>query len=66
MYAADFSVMTAKDVACLLCALVRLRHEPEGSWMPRLTLLVETRAALFTKADHAVIQRAWRGLGRDL
>ena len=55
-------------MACLLCALVRLRHDPGTSWMPRLMLLVETQAALFTKADHVVIQRAWRGLGstRDL
>lgn len=51
-------------MAQLLCALVRLRLDPATSWLPRLTLLLETRSALFSKADHDVIQRAWRALGK--
>ena len=51
-------------MAQLLCALVRLRLDSATSWLQRLTLLVETRSALFSKADHDVIQRAWRALGK--
>ena len=59
---ADFAIMEAIHVARLICALVRLRHDPSTSWLQRLTLLVETRSALFSKADHEVIQRAWSEL----
>jgi hypothetical protein len=55
--------MTAGDVARLLCALVRLRCDVSGSWLQRLALLVETRSALFSVADHALIRRAWLQLG---
>ncbi|GAX77768.1 hypothetical protein CEUSTIGMA_g5211.t1 [Chlamydomonas eustigma] len=61
--AGDFKNMTASDVARLLCALVKLRRDVTGNWMQRLMLLVETRSAIFSIADHKLIQKAWLQLG---
>ncbi|KAG1665440.1 hypothetical protein FOA52_005782 [Chlamydomonas sp. UWO 241] len=61
--AAGFDSLSGRDAARTLVALVRLRHDASTQWVPRLGLLLETRSAGFSNADHAVVARAWLALG---
>lgn len=40
-HAADVDALEAQDVARLICALVRLGHDPGGKWLARLTGVCE-------------------------
>jgi hypothetical protein len=49
-------------VAELLAALVRLGHDPGGTWVAGLLAQLEARSALFDKMDHALLRGAWAEL----
>lgn len=59
--------LTPGDVARLLAAVVRLRRDGDalgGQWLRALSLQLETRSALLSKADHGLVREAWSEMGR--
>jgi hypothetical protein len=57
-----FLELSAEDVARVLCGLVGLGVG--ASWLPRVSLAIETNSASFSRADHLLIQRAWIKMGQ--
>eukprot|EP00955_Chlamydomonas_euryale_P036406 350426-Chlamydomonas_euryale.AAC.9 len=59
-----FGELPPRDVARVLVALVRLRHDPATGWTASLSAALEQRSAGFSRDDHAIVRRAWLQLGR--
>lgn len=62
--AGDLPSLSSSDVAQLLVAMVRLRQDPGASWMTAISMQLETKCALLSKAEHQQIRKAWSQLSR--
>ncbi len=61
--AEDLSVLTPQDVAHLLVAMARLgTAASQRGLITTLSVQLEARSALLSKAEHALIRQAWSEL----